>query len=151
MSAVCDFSGSGPWELPVAGFAVWMITFGVWLGIDAEGEGEEKLTVRLNGPFEFRDSEGKIHHLHAMAGGPEELARVLRLRASKITRAVVTATSALTIEFDTGQVVSAAPYDGYEGWELAGPGFFIVGAGEPAIWTDDSEHGVRGPGEDLPI
>jgi hypothetical protein len=65
----------------------------------------------------------------------EDLVPLLALRYVNIGRAHVSTASVLRIEFDRGQQLSAAPDGKYESWEVVGPGFYIVGASEPAIWT----------------
>jgi hypothetical protein len=114
-----------------------MIRFG-WLAVFADGAPPNRLEVRINGPFRYRDANGPDQRLDAEKDWMD-LVPLLALRADTIERAHVSTASDLMIDFKSGRRLHAAPYDGYEGWELKGPGFFIVGASdEPAIWTGDA-------------
>jgi hypothetical protein len=132
----CDFVGPGPWKLPVVGFAVDMLWFTYPFVVIAHGEGGKHLKAQLNGAFDYHDPATADLRLNAETDSWETLAVLFALRQDRIERAHVSTASALRIEFASGRSLSANPDDRYDGWELVGPGFYIVGSpDEPAIWT----------------
>jgi hypothetical protein len=122
----------------VLGFELDTIWFTCPLVVVAHGEGG-RLKAQLNGPFDYRDAGGNDTHLDAEKDRWEAWVPLLSLRHDKIVRADVSTASVLRIELDSGRLITAAPSDGHEGWEVVGPGFYVVGAAdEPAIWTGDA-------------
>jgi hypothetical protein len=122
----------------VLGFELDTVCFTYPLVVIAHGEGG-RLKVQLNGPFGYQDADGNGTHLNAEKDRWEAWVPLLSLRHDKLVRADVSTGSVLTIEFDSERLITAAPSDGYEGWEVVGPGFYVVGATDgPAIWTGDA-------------
>lgn len=134
------FESKAPWELPVVGFAVQTVEFhGGLLTVVAYGAEGTHLRLMLSGPFDLRlgDSEHRLD----TEDDWRHLVPMLDLRDDAITRATVTADSALRIEFASGQRIESAPDElsGYQNWEVNGPGFKIVGSpGEPSLWTGEA-------------
>jgi Family of unknown function (DUF6188) len=112
------------------------VEFAYPLDLVAVGDDARRLKVQLNGPFDYQHADGKIAHMDAEKDPWEDTAALLALRYANIERAHISTTSVLRIEFDGGQQLTAAPDGKYEGWEVVGPGFYIVGAPDgPAIRT----------------
>jgi hypothetical protein len=126
----------GPIELPVVDFAVQIIEFPV--RIWAYGDGGKHIKAFISGKFVFGQSDRAPLALDAEADSWERLAAILVLRDDRITRATVSPTSLLRVDFESGRFLESSPLpdDPYEHWELVAPGYFIVGTpDEPTVWT----------------
>lgn len=155
MAGAPDFSGPGPWSLPVGGYVVEELdlTYPAVL-VARDPRSRRQLKVQLNLPFAFSDETGARRELGlddrppaepAESGvvylGPRELMPLLSplrtLTGDVIDYATVWPTSELQIETWSGRSVTASANDGGE-WEVIGPGFYIVGVfGRPTIWTGE--------------
>jgi hypothetical protein len=123
----------------VRGFEVDTLWFTAQFVVVAHGDGGKHLRAHLNGPFEYRDAAGNDLRMHTEKDEWEEWVPLLALRRDKIANAHVSTASVLRVDLASGRMLAAAPHEGYEGCEVTGPGFFIVGASdEPAIWTGKS-------------
>jgi hypothetical protein len=153
MAGVPDFSGPGPWSLPVGGYVVEELDLSLPAVLVArDPRTRRQMKVQLNLPFAFSDEHGaqreisledRPHSEPAGHGvvylGPRELMPLLSplrtLTGDVIDYATVWPTSELQIETWSGRSVIVSANDGGE-WEVIGPGFYIVGVfGEPTIWT----------------
>jgi hypothetical protein len=137
------FDDRGPWDMPVDGFEVLHMTFGVFL-IDIVAYGPEGATsqIRLEGPFELHASSGETHRLDPENDSWERLAALFVLRHGKVRVVRITKTSDLYVEFASGHVLTSSADDGsHEAWEMHAPGgIMVVGRpGEPAIWDRSSQ------------
>ena len=151
MAGQPDFSGPGPWSLPVGGYVVEELDLSYPAVLVArDPRSRRQLKVQLNLPFAFSDEHGDRREMSldedtepaadgAVYFGPDELMPLLSplrtLDGDVIDYATVWPTSELQIETWSGRTVTASANDGGE-WEVIGPGFYIVGVfGEPTIWT----------------
>jgi hypothetical protein len=139
------FTVDGPWELPLAGFVVGRISFGMPLDIYASENGGQAL-IRLPGPFEFHEPERSSRRLDPETDSWDELAVLLALRSDQVSRATAWKDARLRVEFSSGRVLSAYTQGPYESWEVDGTDYQIVGTpGEVTIWDEDTP-AVRGQG-----
>ena len=153
MAGAPDFSGPGPWSLPVGGYVVEELDLSYPAVLVArDPRSRRQLKVQLNLPYAFSDDAGTRHPigLHEDLGcdcagviylGARELMPLLSplctLTGDVIDCATVWPTSELQIETWSGRRVTASARDGGE-WEVIGPGFYIVGVfGQPTIWTGE--------------
>lgn len=154
MAGTPDFSGPGPWSLPVGGYVVEELDLSYPAVLVARHpRTRRQLKVQLNLPFAVSDvADGRRRNLDARplpepAGhgvvyvGPRELMPLLSplytLTGDVIDLATVWPTSELQIETWKGRRVTVSANDGGE-WEVIGPGFYIVGVfGRPTIWTGE--------------
>jgi hypothetical protein len=130
-----DWSG-GPIELPVVGFAVQIIEFPV--RVWAYGDGSKHIKASISGKFVLGEPGHAPLALDAEADSWSRLAAILVLHDDRITRATVSPTSLLRVDFGSGRFVESSPStdDRHEQWELVAPGYFIVGTpDEPTVWT----------------
>jgi Family of unknown function (DUF6188) len=124
-----DFSGPGPWTLPVTGYELARLEFGFPFDFIAGATGGRRFRVQLSGRFVFRDAEGHDHRLDPEHDPWEDFTVMFGLRHDKITQATVSADDAfLHVEFESGRTITVGPSDGYEGWEADGPGFSLGGS-----------------------
>ncbi|HTQ67463.1 MAG TPA: hypothetical protein VMI13_02105 [Solirubrobacteraceae bacterium] len=155
MAGAPDFSGPGPWSLPVGGYVVEELDLSYPAVLVArEPRSRRQLKVQLNLPFSLSDESRHRQELdvgpdgwddHPGHGvvylGPRELMPLLSplrtLTGDVIDYATVWPTSELQIETWSGRTVTVSANDGGE-WEVFGPGFYIVGVfGQPTIWTGE--------------
>jgi len=131
-----DFSAPAPWTLPVRGFEVVKLWFGSSLDIFAQADGPNEFRIMLSGAFDYRDSEANDLHLDLEHDPWESLVPLLALRHDRIQNATVSPDSVLSVLFESGRALSAAPTDKFANWEARGPTFSIEGTpGEPIVWT----------------
>jgi len=132
-----DFSGDGPWELPLTGFRVEHVTFAMSLSVGLQGD-DARAVISLPGSFDIEEPGSGSRHLDPETQSWDELAVVLALRDDRVSRAVAGSDSALRVEFSTGRVLRASSQGEFENWEVAGPDFTIVGTpGAITIWDED--------------
>ncbi len=154
MAGVPDFSGPGPWSLPVAGYVVEELELSYPAVLVArDPHSRSQLKIQLNLPFALSDDTGTRRQIggegddreHQGNGvvylGPRELlpltSPLRTLTGEVIDYATVWPTSELQIETWSGRTVTASANDGGE-WEVIGPGFYIVAVfGQPTIWTGE--------------
>jgi len=131
-----EFSGDGPWELPLTGFRVEHVTFAMSVSIGLQGD-DANAMISLPGAFDFEQPGSASHHLDPETQPWDELAVLLALRDSRISRAIAGRDSALRVEFSTGYVLRALSEGEFENWEVAGADFTIIGTpGAATIWDE---------------
>jgi len=155
MAGAPDFSGPGPWSLPVGGYVVEELdlTYPAVL-VARDPHTRRQLKVQLNLPYAFSDQTGERRPFEldedpgteraghgVVYSGARELMPLLSplytLTGDVIDYATVWPTSELQIETWSGRCVTTSANDGGE-WEVIGPGFYIVGVfGQPTIWTGE--------------
>jgi hypothetical protein len=119
-----------PWNLPVRDYEVLEVTFGERLELVAHVAGAMTIRLRLQGAFDLLGANGQTVHLNAAAQPWEELVPILTLRHNRMTAAIASTPgddAHLTIEFDTGRVLSAHSRTRDESWQISGPGFHLIG------------------------
>ena len=136
-----DFTGDGPWHLPVEGFGVRHLTIGAFLvDLFAYGENGVVTQIRFEEPFELNDPTGRTHVLDP--GQPwEPLAALFALRQVAIELVRVTKSWDLYIRFQSGHTITTSPRGRYDSWEIHLPDrTLIVGrAGPPMIFHDNQD------------
>jgi hypothetical protein len=139
------FGGEGPWELPLAGFEVGRLTFGLPIDLYLYGD-DGPARLQLPGPFEFEAPGSGVRNLDPEIDTWEEMCELLVLRQDRVSRAMAWKDARLRVDFSSGRVIRAHSTDRYESWEISGKGYKIVGThGEVAIWDEDSQRVVVSP------
>jgi hypothetical protein len=116
----------GPWDIPVDGFEVLQVTFAYPVDIVTYGPDGETVTIRIEGAFEFVDSEGTNRRFDASKNSWEELSVVLALRHDHLRSVHADETGALTVEFKSGRRIEASCTPGYENWQISGREFSLI-------------------------
>jgi hypothetical protein len=130
--------GDGPWELPLAGFSVGRLSFGMPLDIYLD-HAATRAQIRLSGPFAFGEAAEGVRRLDAETDSWDQLAVLVSLRNDRISRATAWKDARLRVAFQSGRSLSAHSEGQYEDWEVSGPGFKIVGTpGEVTAWDEDT-------------
>jgi len=86
-----DFSGPGPWSLPVVSFELARLDFGFPLTFIAAADAGRRFRVQLSGVFTFRDGHGQDHELDPEKDSWEHFTVLFELRHDRIGRAIVSA------------------------------------------------------------
>jgi hypothetical protein len=107
MISAMRFSEAGPWELPVEGFEVLHMTLAFGVDIVAYGEEGSTAQIRLAGPFEIQDADGRGQALDPSRDPWERLAALFVLRHDTIQRLTITNRSELFVEFASGRRVTS--------------------------------------------
>ncbi len=129
-----DFSGEGPWELPIAGFRVQRLTFAMAVTVLAYGD-EESVLISLPGPFSLEQPGVGLLRLDPERQSWQELDPLFSLRDDRIISATATRDAALRIEFSSGHILSARSEGQFENWEVSARGYTIVGTPkEVTVW-----------------
>jgi hypothetical protein len=137
------FTGTGPWELPVAGLRVRRLTFAMAITIGVHGEGRSGL-ISLPGPFELSTPAAGTRRLDPERQSCDEMARLFELRDEVITRATATSDSELAVEFSSGHRLQARSDGEFESWEVAVDDNTIVGSpGAVLVWDEELQARAR--------
>lgn len=140
------FGGEGPWELPLAGFEVGRLTFGLPIDLYLYGD-NGPAQLRLPGPFEFEVPGTGVSNLDPEIHTWEEMRELLVLRQDRVSQAMAWKDARLRVDFSSGRVICAHSTGQYESWEVSGKDYKIVGTpGEVAIWDEDSPKVVMSSG-----
>ena len=88
------------------------------------GKKSDRLSVRIEGPFTFRDASGEYSLNPSEA--PTELGPALQTCRTAPTRFVVEENGTLTISFERDISIIVPPLDRYEAWTSNGPGESVL-------------------------
>jgi len=157
-----DFSGPGPWTLPVQGFVVETLDFSLPFEMAARDPASSRqFKVQLGLPFVFADQAGRqrdvvidgvwvlddVRAETIFYFGPDEdedfpparLAPLRALEGDVIDYATVWPTSALHVEMWSGRSITSGSDFAPEAWEVTGHGFHLVGVDRgPVIYTGEA-------------
>lgn len=129
-----DFSGEGPWQLPIAGFRVQQLSFAMAVTVLVYAD-EQSALISLPGPFSLEQPGVGLLRLDPETQSWQELDPLFSLRDDRITSATATRDSALRIEFSSGRILSAHSAGQFENWEVSARGYTIVGSpNEVTVW-----------------
>ncbi len=127
------FIARGRTDLPLANFQILEVWLGDRLSLVAYGErpvgswrigpdhAAPSTRISVGGPFEYRSSEGSLHHLEG-GGSWLDLRPLFELRRARIVGAHADEGGRLEVLFDNGSRLVADPHPNFENWELSGPG-----------------------------
>jgi len=129
----------GPWELPIEGYEVLMVTFAFPIDIVAYGDAGACAQIRLAGEFRLTEPGRAARFFDASKQPWEELTAVLSLRRDRIKSAIAGMDAQLNVVFDSGVLIEAGPDGSYENWEISGPGFQLIATpgGGVAVFRPD--------------
>jgi hypothetical protein len=134
------FDGDGPWALPLAGFEVGRLTFGLPIDVYLYGDGGPA-RLQLPGPFELQVPGGDVRTADPEIHSWQEMTELLSLRHDRVAGATAWKDARLRIDFLSGRAISAHSTGSYESWEVEAKGWKIVGTpGEVLIWDEDSRN-----------
>jgi len=133
-----QFTGDGPWELPIAGLRVRRLTLAMTLTIGADGD-ERGALLSLPGPFEMTTPSQETVRLDPEHQGWEEMSVLFALRDDLITHASASSDGTLEVCFSSGHRLCARSEGEFEGWEIAAGERTIVGTpGAVLVWDEEA-------------
>lgn len=109
-----SLAGDGPWDLPLNGFEVLLVTFAYPIDLVAYADGGASATIRFEGAFELVQQDGTRISLDAASNSWEELSPVLSLRHDRLRSLRADESARLVVAFESGRVIEAGPGPRYE-------------------------------------
>lgn len=94
------------------------------------------VSIRIEQPFVFTNADG-VEHLIVPEGNPVKTAPVLAVTRTSVVDAYAFSDGRLELIFGDGSKIGVPADEGYEPWELVGPGglrVVSVPGGEVAVW-----------------
>jgi hypothetical protein len=138
-----QFTGDGPWEIPIAGLRVRRLAFAMTLTIGAEGD-ERGALVSLPGPFELTTEAGGVLRLDPEHQPWEQLSVLFALRDAVVVQATASSDATLDVTFSSGHRLRARSEGEFESWEVAVDDRTIVGTpGAVLVWDEDARARAR--------
>ncbi len=141
------FPAEGPWTLPVNGFGVASLNFGLDLDLLLEGP-SELVRIGLSSLAEVREPDDTTYRLDPTAGGWPKLAAVFALIGDTVTDAQASDEAGLRLKFASGRQITVALSDAVETWEVTAERYKLIGGpGGVQIsdqWSEDHRTTVVG-------
>jgi hypothetical protein len=125
------------WVLPLAGRTVERLCFDFAVTLVFGGG----LELRIEQPFVISRADGS-ESLLIPEGDPDRLATAVGLARSEVLRAEGFKDGHLEIAFSDGSKLGVPADEGYEAWELVGPGGLrtvSLPGGDIAVWRPEDE------------
>jgi len=133
-----QFTGDGPWELPIAGLRVRRLTFAMTVTIGAHRD-ERGALLSLPGPFEFTTPAAGTRRMDPERQPWGEMTALFELRDEMISHATASSDSTLVVLFSSGQRLRARSEGEFESWEVTVDERTIVGTpGAVLVWDEDA-------------